>query len=145
MKTWMALNTQFREKESPFCAASLGASRLGSTWSFLGWARMATPPPCSPVRPCWRSGNVGSPWSRWPSRMLVTLTAPLVKQAAVVVFLVTGVAKATILHEVFDGPHDSSRLPSQLIRPMDWELRWSVDRAKASLVIQETPERTRVL
>ncbi len=75
----------------------------------------------------------------------VALTAPLLNQAAVVVFLVTGAAKATVLHEVLDGPHDSSRLPAQLIRPTDGELRWLVDRTAASMVVHEAPERTRVL
>ena len=75
----------------------------------------------------------------------VTLTAPLLNQAAVVVFLVTGAAKAAVLHEVLDGPHDPSRWPAQLIRPLDGELRWLVDRTAASLLVHETPERTRVL
>ncbi len=83
----------------------------------------------------------------WPGMPVfrVALTAPLLNQAAVVVFLVTGAAKATVLHEVLDGPHDSSRLPAQLIRPTDGELRWLVDRTAASMVVHEAPERTRVL
>ena len=42
----------------------------------------------------------------------VTLTAPLINQAAVVAFLVTGSAKAGVLREVLHGPQDPARLPA---------------------------------
>ena len=41
----------------------------------------------------------------------VTLTAPLINQAAVVAFLVAGSAKAGVLKEVLHGPWDPARLP----------------------------------
>jgi 6-phosphogluconolactonase len=64
----------------------------------------------------------------------VTLTAPLINQAAVVVFLVSGANKAAVLREVLEGPSDPNRLPAQLIRPADGELHWLLDREAASLL-----------
>jgi len=64
----------------------------------------------------------------------VTLTAPLINQAAVVAFLVSGASKAGALREVLEGPEDSNRLPAQLIQPADGELHWLVDREAASLL-----------
>lgn len=57
----------------------------------------------------------------------VTLTAPLINQAALVVFLVAGGAKAGVLREVLHGPYDPGRLPAQLIRPHHGELLWLID------------------
>jgi 6-phosphogluconolactonase len=62
----------------------------------------------------------------------VTLTAPLINQAAVVVFLVAGGAKAGVLREVLQGPRDPARLPAQLIQPNHGELLWLTDLAAAA-------------
>jgi 6-phosphogluconolactonase len=72
----------------------------------------------------------------------VTLTAPLLNQAAIVAFLVAGAAKATVLHDVLQGPREPSRLPAQLIRPTDGNLHWLVDRTAARLLPHEALERT---
>src|SRR5207244_887495 len=64
----------------------------------------------------------------------VTLTAPLLNQAALAAFLVSGAGKAEVLHEVLEGPLAVSRLPAQLIRPTNGDLRWLVDRAGAAKV-----------
>jgi 6-phosphogluconolactonase len=61
----------------------------------------------------------------------VTLTAPLLNQAARVVFLVAGAAKAGVLKEARQGPTDPERLPAQLICPQSGELLWLVDQAAA--------------
>jgi len=66
----------------------------------------------------------------------VTLTAPLLNQAAVVAFLVAGTAKAQVLREVLEGPRDPRRLPAQLIRPTSGKLLWLVD-GKASVQLKE--------
>ena len=62
----------------------------------------------------------------------ITLSAPAINAARRVLFLVTGASKAERLDEVLNGAHDPSRLPSQMIRPRDGELRWYVDRAAAA-------------
>jgi len=61
----------------------------------------------------------------------VTLTAPLINQAAMVAFLVAGGAKAGVLREVLHGPRDPARLPAQLIQPHHGELLWLADLAAA--------------
>jgi 6-phosphogluconolactonase len=62
----------------------------------------------------------------------ITLTAPVINQAAAVMFLVSGSSKAEVLREVLEGPRDASRLPAQLIRPLDGALVWLVDKAAAA-------------
>ena len=47
----------------------------------------------------------------------VTLTWPVINQARNVFFLIAGADKAGPVHEVFTGPRDPERLPSQLIWP----------------------------
>lgn len=62
----------------------------------------------------------------------ITLTAPVINNAAAVAFLVAGPDKAPALAAVLDGPHDPDEYPSQRIHPSDGELYWYVDRAAAS-------------
>ncbi len=61
----------------------------------------------------------------------VTLTLPLINQAALVAFLVAGAAKARILKEVLQGPKKPQRLPAQLINPQGGALLWLADREAA--------------
>jgi 6-phosphogluconolactonase len=68
----------------------------------------------------------------------VTMTAPLLNQAAAVVFLVTGAGKADVLREVLEGPGDVSRLPAQLIQPLDGKLGWLVEEASAAKLTRQS-------
>lgn len=68
----------------------------------------------------------------------VTVTAPLLNQAALVAFLVSGEAKAAVLQRVLEGPHDPHNLPAQLIRPAHGKVLWLADRAAARLLKGET-------
>lgn len=61
----------------------------------------------------------------------VTLTVPVINSAAAVVFLVSGDDKARMLRQVHEGPEDIERIPAQLIKPIDGELFWLVDRQAA--------------
>lgn len=65
----------------------------------------------------------------------VTLTTPILNQAALVVFLVTGPGKARVLQTIMDGSDSRPILPAQLIRPLSGDLRWLVDREAASLLV----------
>ncbi len=47
----------------------------------------------------------------------VTLTTPVINQAALVAFLATGEGKAEVLREVLEGNTDPCLLPARLIRP----------------------------
>jgi 6-phosphogluconolactonase len=64
----------------------------------------------------------------------VSLTAPVINRAAVVVFLVAGASKASVLREVLQGRADPHRLPAQLVRPSDGSLYWLVDREASALL-----------
>jgi 6-phosphogluconolactonase len=57
----------------------------------------------------------------------ITMTPPLINQAAMVTFLVTGTVKAQALQRVLDGPFEPRDLPAQLIRPTSGGLDWIVD------------------
>lgn len=61
----------------------------------------------------------------------VTLTAPLLNQAAMAVFLVSGSNKAKTLQAVLTGQQPP--LPAQLIVPQQGQVLWLVDREAASL------------
>jgi 6-phosphogluconolactonase len=64
----------------------------------------------------------------------VTLTAPLLNQAAAVVFLVTGRNKAKVLRSMLEKTGHRLLLPAQLIRPLRGDLCWFVDREAACLL-----------
>jgi len=64
----------------------------------------------------------------------VTLTWPVINNAASVFFLIGGADKAQVLHEVFTGPFDQERLPSQLIWPSSGILTLILDQAAAALL-----------
>lgn len=62
----------------------------------------------------------------------ITLTFPVINAAREVCFLIEGVAKTAVLAEVLTGPRDAERLPAQLIRPANGELRLLLDEAAAA-------------
>ncbi|HVC46177.1 MAG TPA: 6-phosphogluconolactonase [Terracidiphilus sp.] len=64
----------------------------------------------------------------------ITLTWPVINQAASVFFLIGGADKAAVLSEVFTGPRDPERLPSQLIWPSGGILTLVLDKAAAALL-----------
>jgi 6-phosphogluconolactonase len=62
----------------------------------------------------------------------VTLTPPILNDAAEVTFLVSGSGKAAILRDVLYGARATDELPAQAIAPRDGRLRWMVDAAAAA-------------
>ena len=64
----------------------------------------------------------------------VTLTWPVINHAREVFFLIAGKDKAEPLKEVFLGPKDVERLPSQLIWPASGILTLILDQAAAALL-----------
>jgi 6-phosphogluconolactonase len=60
-----------------------------------------------------------------------TLTVPVLNNAGLVIFLVSGEEKAETLQEVLEGDYRPDRFPAQLIRPVHGKLIWIVDRAAA--------------
>ncbi len=62
----------------------------------------------------------------------VTLTAPLINQAAARGLPGGGPVQGRSPKDVLHGPHDPERLPAQLIRPQNGELLWLTDLAAAA-------------
>jgi 6-phosphogluconolactonase len=64
----------------------------------------------------------------------ITLTWPVINHASSVFFEIAGEDKAERVREVFMGPHDPERLPSQLIWPSSGILTLFLDKAAAALL-----------
>lgn len=64
----------------------------------------------------------------------ITLTAPVVCNAAEIVFMVTGADKAPALKAVLEGPFEPEQLPAQLLQPQNGKLLWLVDAAAGSML-----------
>jgi 6-phosphogluconolactonase len=69
-----------------------------------------------------------------PQRHRVTITPPVLNNAARVMFLVQGASKAAAVKSALEGPHDPDRYPAQIIDPPNGEVIWLLDRAAASLL-----------
>lgn len=61
----------------------------------------------------------------------ITLTLPVINNAARVWFLIAGGTKAEVLRQVLEGPEQPEVLPSQLIAPVDGELCFLLDSTAA--------------
>ncbi len=64
----------------------------------------------------------------------ITLTAPVVNNAACVAFLAAGAGKAEVLKQVLKGEKNIDLYPSQIIQPAKGQLHWFVDEAAAALL-----------
>jgi 6-phosphogluconolactonase len=76
--------------------------------------------------------------SNWVGKLFadrITLTPPVINNAALVLFLVTGERKALALKSVLDGPYEPDQLPAQLIQPREGRLLWLLDRTAAAQII----------
>ncbi|PSH04621.1 MAG: 6-phosphogluconolactonase [Acidobacteria bacterium] len=62
----------------------------------------------------------------------VTLTPPVLNNAAQITFFVLGEEKADAVKKVLEGSRDHERIPAQLIAPRDGTLTWILDSAAAS-------------
>jgi len=78
--------------------------------------------------PSWVRAEYAQAVSAWR----VTLTPVIINAAAVVAFVVTGDAKATIVRKVLEGPHRPHELPAQLIAPAAGHVLWFVDAPAAA-------------
>lgn len=72
---------------------------------------------------------VAAPWVEKLKTYRITMTLPLLNNAASVVFLVSGREKAEIVKEVLEGP---KRYPAQAVSPTNGELLWLLDKDAAS-------------
>ena len=75
---------------------------------------------------------VASTWVEKFKTDRITLTLPVINNANVVMFLVSGADKAEMLKQVLEATGSPELLPSKLIHPSDGKLMWVVDRAAAA-------------
>lgn len=76
--------------------------------------------------------------SNWVGKLYtdrITLTPPVLNNAARVVFMVHGVEKAPALKAVLEGPYEPDQLPAQIIRPKQGKVLWLVDPTAASMLV----------
>ena len=64
----------------------------------------------------------------------LTLTVPVLNQARLVAFMVSGAGKAAMLRQVLTDPPAEVVPPARLISPQAGEIHWLVDSAAASLL-----------
>ncbi|MDB4951798.1 MAG: 6-phosphogluconolactonase [Gemmatimonadetes bacterium] len=74
------------------------------------------------------TNNLLLPLGEWR----ITLTVPVLNAARRVEFIAPGAEKAAIVRTAVRGPIDPFRIPAQLVRPVDGELAWILDRAAAA-------------
>ena len=62
----------------------------------------------------------------------ITMTLPVLNNAAMVIFMISGKNKAEVLKDILEGEYRPELLPAQLIRPVHGRLAWLVDKAAAA-------------
>lgn len=72
------------------------------------------------------------------SMFRITLTAPVVNNAARVAYIIAGEDKSTAIQHVVTGKYDPSVFPAQVIQPLNGELYWLLDK-KAAVGLQSVP------
>ena len=77
---------------------------------------------------------VAAPWVESLQASRITLTPPVLNNAAAVIFLVTGGEKAKALQEILEGDYDPDRFPAQLIRANKEMVLWFVDQQAAVML-----------
>ena len=73
--------------------------------------------------------------ANWVEKMKthrITLTLPVLNAAHCIIFLVSGIDKASVLRTVLEEDVSAEQYPSKLVRPRDGKLIWLLDRAAAS-------------
>jgi len=68
----------------------------------------------------------------------ITLTLPVLNNAARVIFMARGAEKAPALRAVLEGSYQPQQLPAQMIRPKTGRVLWLVDVAAAAMLKSQT-------
>ena len=77
-----------------------------------------------------RAALVAAPWVAKMHSFRITMTLPVLNNAANVAFMAGGLEKASVLKMVLEEENEPP-FPSQLVRPADGRLLWMVDSAAA--------------
>ena len=88
-----------------------------------------------------RERLVLSNWVEKFQSFRITLTAPVLNNADMIVFLVSGEEKAAPLKAVLEGERQTDLFPAQLIEPKHGSLLWLVDHAAAKLLTRKEEEK----
>jgi 6-phosphogluconolactonase len=75
--------------------------------------------------------------SNWVGKLYtdrITLTPPVLNNAARVIFMVHGGEKAPALKAVLEGPYEPDQLPAQIIKPKEGKVLWLVDPSAAAML-----------
>jgi len=75
--------------------------------------------------------------SNWVGKLYtdrITLTPPVLNNAARVVFMVHGAEKAPALKAVLEGPYEPEQLPAQMVHPQAGRVLWLVDPTAARML-----------
>lgn len=75
--------------------------------------------------------------SNWVGKLYterITLTPPVLNNAARVLVMVQGAEKAPALKAVLEGPYEPNQLPVQIINPVEGKLLWLVDPSAAAML-----------
>lgn len=76
---------------------------------------------------------VAATWVEKFNTYRITLTLPVLNNAANVIFLVCGAEKAAVLRTVLAEAGGTVQYPAQLIRPVDGRLLWLLDKGAAGV------------
>jgi 6-phosphogluconolactonase len=75
--------------------------------------------------------------SNWVGKLYterITLTPPVLNNAARVLVMVHGAEKAPALKAVLEGPYEPDQLPAQILNPEEGKLLWLVDPSAAAML-----------
>jgi 6-phosphogluconolactonase len=75
-----------------------------------------------------------------PQRKRITLTPPVLNNAARVMFIVSGKNKAEAVKLALEGPRNPDKYPAQIIDANQGEVMWLLDRPAASLLSSSVAE-----
>jgi len=67
-------------------------------------------------------------------RHRVTITPPVINNAARIFFLASGASKAQAVWNILKGPRDVDKFPAQVVAPDNGEVIWLLDKAAASMI-----------
>ncbi len=133
---------EYEETVRTFFRLKAGEFR-GSISCSLAWGRTGIPRLSSRERRHFvnRERLVVANWVEKFHAHRITITLPVLNQAAFVLFLVSGEDKAETLRQVLEERGQKPPFPSQLVRPTQGRLLWLVDRGAGRLLKENAKAR----
>jgi len=113
------------------CTRPAPSIRPGDAWHGTGWPHCLV---ISRYDCACRANSAGHRELGAEAEDRITMTAPVLNNAAAVMFMVHGQEKARALKAVLEGPYVPQKLPARLIHPHKGSLLWLVDEAAAALL-----------